>query len=309
MLRSSAALPLFLLVSSCSLLSSCSVKKYAINKLGDALAGTGTTFASDDDPDLIRAAVPFSLKLVESLLAENPKHKGLLLAAARGFTQYAYAFVQEDADEAEDTDRARAAALRARAAKLYVRARNYGLQGLEVKHKDFVARLKANPKDAVRELKKSDVAMMYWTAISWAAALSASHDLMMLPEIPRFEALADRVVELDEAFDEGVIHGFLITYEMSRLNPKPDRIAIAKAHLDRNLALAAGHQAQPYVIYAESVLVAQKDKAGFQEMLRQALRVDINKWPEHRQLNLAMQRRARWLLSRTDKLFPPPRTQ
>src|SRR5271170_3150505 len=143
-MRSGAAVwPLILL------LSSCSVKKYAINKLGDALAGTGTTFASDDDPELIRAAVPFSLKLIESLLAENPRHEGLLLAAARGFTQYSYAFVQEDADEAEDTDRVRATALRARAAKLYVRARNYGLRGLEVKHAVFTARLRANPKEAV----------------------------------------------------------------------------------------------------------------------------------------------------------------
>lgn len=299
----SAVLPLLLL------LSSCSVKKYAINKLGDALAGTGATFAADDDPELIRSAVPFSLKLIERLLAENPRHEGLLLAAARGFTQYAYAFVQEDADEAEDTDRVRAAALRARAAKLYVRARNYGLQGLEVKHKDFTARLKANPKEAVRELKKSDVAMMYWTTLSWAAALSASHDFLMLPEIPRFEALADRVIELDEAFEEGAMHGFLITYEMSRLNPKPDRFAIAKAHFDRNMALAGDHQAGPLVTYAESVLVAQKDKAGFEGMLRRALRVDVNKWPEHRQLNLVMQRRARWLLSREDKLFPPPRTE
>jgi predicted anti-sigma-YlaC factor YlaD len=298
-----AVLPLVLL------LSSCSVQKYAINKLGDALAGTNTTFAADDDPELIRAAVPFSLKLVESLLAENPRHEGLLLSAARGFTQYAYAFVEEDADEAEDTDRARSAALRARAAKLYVRARNYGLQGLEVKHKDFTGHLRAKPKEAVMELKKSDVPMMYWTTLSWAAALSASHDLMMLPEVPRFEALADRVLQLDESFEEGAIHGFLITYEMSRLNPKPDRFAIAKAHFDRNMALAGDHQAGPMVTYAENVLVAQKDRAGFQEMLRQALRVDINKWPEHRQLNLAMQRRARWLLSRTDKLFPPPRTE
>lgn len=298
-----AALPLFLL------LSSCSPKKYAINKLGDALAGTGTTFAADDDPELIRSAVPFSLKLVESLLAESPRHEGLLLAAARGFTQYAYAFVQEDADEAEDTDRARATTLRARAARMYVRARNYGLRGIEVKHKDFTARLKANPKEAVRELKKADVEMMYWTTLSWAAALSASHDIMMLPEIPRFEALADRVMELEENFEEGAIHTFLITYEMSRLSPKPDRFAIAKSHFDRNMALAADHQAGPLVTYAESVLVAQKDKAGFDEMLRRALRVDVNKWPEHRQLNLVMQRRARWLLSRTDKLFPPARTE
>ena len=302
MLRRSALLPLVLT------LSSCSVKKYAVNQLGNALAGTGTSFAADDDPELIREAVPFSLKLVESLLDESPRHEGLLLAAARGFTQYSYAFVQEDADELQDSDRARSGLLRARAAKLYIRARNYGLRGLEVHHTNFVAQLKANPKEAVKELKKSEVELMYWTTLSWAAAISASRDFTMLPEIPRFEALADRVLELDDTYDEGAIHGFLITYEMSRLNPKPDRIAIAKAHFDRNLALAKGHQAAPYVTYAENVCVAQKDKAAFQQMLQQALKIDVNTWPEHRQLNLFMQRRAKWLLSRTDKLFPPPKS-
>ena len=284
--------------------SSCSVKRYAVNKLGDALAGAGSTFASDDDPELIRAAVPFSLKLIESLLAENPKHAGLLLAAAQGFTEYAYAFVQEDADEAEDTDRVKATALRARAAKLYLRARNYGLRGIEVKHPGFADRLKANPKEAVKELKKSEAALMYWTAISWGAALSASHDFAMIPEIPRFEALIDRVLEVDEAFDEGTAHAFMITYEMSRLNAKPDRAAKAKEHFDRAVALGGGHQAGPLVAYAENVLVAQKNKAEFQNMLRQALRLDINASPANRELNLAVQRRARWLLSRTDKLFP-----
>lgn len=287
------------------LLSSCSVKHYAINQLGNALAASGSTFAADEDPELIRAAVPFSLKLIESLLAENPRHEGLLLAAARGFTQYGYAFVQEDADELEDTDKVASTALRARAAKLYLRARNYGLRGLEVKHPGFAERLKANPKEAVKELKKSEAAMMYWTAISWGAALSASHDFMMFPEIPRFEALIDRVIEVDEAFDQGTVHTFLITYEMSRLNAKPNRIALAKEHFDRAMALGGGNQAGPLVAYAENVLVAQKNKTEFQNMLRQALRIDINKSPENRELNLVSQKRARWLLSRTDKLFPP----
>src|SRR5713226_3017295 len=80
----------------------CSVKKIAINKLGDSLANGGTTFASDDDPDLVGQALPFSLKLMESLLAENPKHRGLLTAACKGFTEYSYAFIQEEADEVED---------------------------------------------------------------------------------------------------------------------------------------------------------------------------------------------------------------
>src|SRR5262245_23362409 len=69
------------------MLCGCSIKKMAINRLGDALAGGGNTFASDDDPELVKAAVPFSLKLIESLLAESPSHPGLLLAATSGFVQ------------------------------------------------------------------------------------------------------------------------------------------------------------------------------------------------------------------------------
>jgi hypothetical protein len=45
-------------------LNACSIKKYAINQLGNALSGMGDTFASDDDPELIKGAIPFSLKLV-----------------------------------------------------------------------------------------------------------------------------------------------------------------------------------------------------------------------------------------------------
>src|SRR5689334_20558079 len=68
------------------LLSGCSIKKFAINKLGDSLANNGTTFASDDDPEFVGQAVPFSLKLIEGLIAESPKHRGLLFAASSGFT-------------------------------------------------------------------------------------------------------------------------------------------------------------------------------------------------------------------------------
>ena len=112
------------------LTSACSFKRLAVNQVGDALAAGGTTFSADDDPDLIKAAAPFSLKLMESLLAENPNHKGLLLATTSGFTQYGYAFVQPEADELETRDLAGATALRDRARKLYLRARNYGLRGL-----------------------------------------------------------------------------------------------------------------------------------------------------------------------------------
>src|SRR5215510_297980 len=107
------------------------IRRFAINRLGDALASSGAVFSSDDDPELIEAAAPFSLKLIESLLAEAPNHTGLLLAGSRGFTQYAYAFVQEHAEEIESENLSKAKAQQTRARNLYLRARDYGLRGLE----------------------------------------------------------------------------------------------------------------------------------------------------------------------------------
>src|SRR5262245_7656324 len=40
-------------------------------RIGDAIANSESTFSSDDDPQLVRDAVPFSLKLIESLLSET----------------------------------------------------------------------------------------------------------------------------------------------------------------------------------------------------------------------------------------------
>ena len=95
------------------LLTGCTTLQHtAVDKLGDALASGGTTFSSDDDPQLVASAAPFSLKLMESLLAERPQHRGLLLAATSGFVQYAFAFVQQDADELAEQDFAAASALR-----------------------------------------------------------------------------------------------------------------------------------------------------------------------------------------------------
>src|SRR6266850_618214 len=140
--------------------SGCSFQKIAVNKLGDALATGGTAFASDDDPELVKAAAPFSLKLMESLLVESPKHQGLLFASASGFTQYAYAFVEQNADELEEKDLSAATEMRNRARKLYLRARNYGLRGLEVKHRGFAKALHENPKSAAGTATSDDVPLL-----------------------------------------------------------------------------------------------------------------------------------------------------
>ena len=282
----------------------CSIRKIAVNKLGNALASSGTIFTSDEDPELVRDALPFSLKLIEGLLAESPRHRGLLFAAASGFTPYAYAFLQQEADEIEDRDLARATALRRRARGLYIRARDYGIRGLEVKHPKFGEALRHDPEAAVRAAGKVDVALLYWTAASWGAAISVSkNNPDLVADQPIVEALIDRALALDEKFDSGAIHSFLITYEASRNGAPGDFAPRSRKHFDRAMQLSSGFQAAPLVSLAETVCVQTQNRREFQSLLERATAVDVNAKPEFRLANLVMQRRARWLLARADELF------
>lgn len=283
----------------------CSVKRFAVNKLGDALASSGTTFASDEDPELVGEAIPFALKLIESLLAESPRHRGLLFAAASGFTQYAYAYVQQLGDELEDEDLAQAMRLHTRAKRLYLRARGYGLRGLEVRHQGFEKALRAGARSALQAVSRRDVPLLYWTAAAWGAAISRSKDdPETVADQPLVEALIDRALELDEAFDSGAIHSFLVTYEPSRPGlSAAESAARARRHLGRAKELSGGQLAAALVAFAETVSVSQQNKKEFQALLEQALAVDVNARTEWRLANLIAQRRARWLLGRTDQLF------
>lgn len=285
-------------------LAGCSVRQLAVNHIGNAIAQGGTAFSADDDPELVRAAAPFSLKLIESLLAESPEHRDLLLAGARGFTQYAYAFLQQEAEEAEEHNMAEALRLEDRARRLYRRSRDYGLRGLALRRPDFVRQLRADPRRALAALPASEVPLLYWTGASWAALIGLSKDKPdVLAELPIVEALMDRVLELDESFDRGAIHTFMIGYESVRQGRAGDPAERSRRHFTRAMELSGGADAAPLLALAEAVSVPQQRRAEFEALLKQALQIDTDRANENRLANLVAQRRARWLLSRTEHLF------
>ena len=285
-------------------LQGCSLNRIAANRLGDALARGSSVYASDDDPDLVGAAMPFGLKTIESLLVESPHHKGLLLAASSGFTQYAYAFVQTEADFVEDTDLRRATALREQAGRLYRRAMGYGMRGLEEVKPGWLQALRTDPHAALARFQKADVAQLYWTAAAWGSVISLNKtDTELGADLPQVEALMHRALELDEGFGRGAIYDFYIVYEGGRPAAAGGSVERARASLARALQLSEGHRAAPLVSFAETVDVGIQDRAEFEKLLHQALAIDVNALPEQRLANLIAQRRARWLLARMDQLF------
>ena len=284
--------------------SGCSIKSIAVGALADAVAGSGDSYAADDDVAFIGLASPFGLKTTEGLLEQVPDHRGLLLSAARGFTQYAYVYIEQPANEIEAFDVQLAYAERARARQMYLRARDYGLRGLEAGHPGFVETIHRDPQGALSKTSTEDVALLYWSAAAWASAISLGKDQpALVADLPAVEALIRRAFVLEESYDQGAIHVFLISYEMSQSGLRQGAVARAREHFQRALALSEGLQAAPYVALAEAVTIPEQNRPEYERLLQQALVIDVDVKPEWRLANLVMQRRARWLLAHTDNVF------
>jgi hypothetical protein len=293
----------WLVVIFAAALSGCAPRTIAMNRMADALSATATSYTTDDDIELVRAAAPSTLKLVEMMLDQAPLHQGLLTTACSGFTQYAYGFLQIDAEIAEPGDRAAAAALNDRARKMYARARGYCMRLLDARHRGFSADLKKNVGTALARATQDDVPALFWLAIAWGGEVSlATNQLLRLPELVTVRAILARTLTLDEAWDRGTLHEAMITLDgmPALLGGSAER---ATKHFERAVELSQGQSAFSYVSMASSVSQPARDRAGFERHLKAALAIDVNRDPSRRLANLIAQRRARFLLSRTAALF------
>ncbi len=284
----------------------CSIKRFTVNSIGDLLASGDSVYERDDDLILVGDALPFSLKLVESLLTQSPQHYGLLLTASRGFVLYSYAYVHFEADRTANDDLDRALELRHRARRLYLRALDYGLRALELSYPGFARRLVEDPQQAVHEVSPQDAArvvpLLYWTAAALGLAISVSrHDAALLARLPEVDALLARALELDEGWNAGTLHEFQVTLAAAgRMHADND---VIRRHYQRALQLSHGRRASLYVAYAEAASIPNQNREEFSELLDKALSVDIDDEPEHRLINALAQRRAKWLRGRIDEFF------
>jgi len=285
------------------LMGGCSIQKLAVNALGDSLASSGDVFTSDEDPELVRDAMPFTMKTIEMLLAENPDHRQLLLSACSLFTGYANLFVQVDAEQLEEIDYQESERQYRRALGLYLRGRGYCFRSLELAWPGIVDRLATDPVAAVEVFDKPDVPLIFLTGASWGGAIAIGMDRPdLVADFPAVQALMDRALALDESYDHGAIHGVLITLNSlpESMGGSPDQ---ARFHFERAVELSNGYSVGPYVSLAESVVVAAQDWEEFRDLLETALAIDPDQAPAMRLLNVIGQQRAQWLLERIDRFF------
>lgn len=282
------------------LLGGCSIKKTVVNYAGDAISGGGGVWSSDEDPQLIKEALPFGLKTNESLLEVSPDHAGLLEATATGFLAYAL-LIKEDADRVEVDDLQAGRKLRIRASRLFIRGRDYALVALEQRYPGFTEGLKTDRDAALAQTNAKDSPFLYLAGAGWAGALGAdTGNLGLVADFPTAGALVQRVLEVDETFNMGSAHEFMVSFEAARPGGS---IEAARQHYERALELSGGKRASVYLALAEAVSVEEQDVKEFRAMLKAARAVDVDELPNDRLLNVVARDRAEWLNGRIADLF------
>ena len=267
-----------------------------VREAASALASQGQ--APEDDLVLAREASAFYLKLSESVLRETPGNVPLAVAVASGFTQYAYAFVQFEADRLDAKDAQAAQKLRERAAKLYQRAQRHAMTALEV-HTPGFAKALADPQPSRwPRITPDQVDLVYWAAASWGGQIALSKDQ---PDVVADLPLAMRLAQLAYAaapeYGQGSLASLMGTFEAARPGGSQTRAA---DYFDEAISQGAGHSAAPLVAKAEAVALAAGDRPGFEALLRQAVAISAAN-PDLP--NSVMRERALWLLDNADDLF------
>jgi predicted anti-sigma-YlaC factor YlaD len=288
-----------------STLAGCGLmKRKAVGMVASTLASSGDVFTRDEDPELVGQAIPFGLKLYESLLDSSPKNKDLLIATCSNFTQYGVAYLETEAlvlGEAAHHDEV--AHLNTRALKLYLRAKGYCMRAMEVRFPGIAAALLKDPAGALEGAKKADVPLLYWTAASWGSAIGLGIDKPELViDLPVVRALAERAIALDETWSKGALHEMFISLD-SQPEALGGSVDKARAHFARAVALQNASSPGAYVSLAIGVAAPAQDRAEFESLLKQALAIDPEKDPSTRLVTLVQQRRAQALLDHIDTMF------
>lgn len=276
-------------------LTACSVQNLALQKAGDLLSKESVSM--DEDLELLMHASAYHLKLSESILQEIPEHAALAESVTRGYTQYAYVYLMNEADRLESENIRQASHLRARAAKMLWRAKTIGLHHLSLQHPKLIESLQRSDAHPSIKISNQQAGLAYWSMTAWAGAISLSKDSPdKVADLPAVIKLSELAWQVNPQFENGALASMMGTLELAKPSGKPEN---AQKYFDLGIQWR-GKQIAPLVSKAENWAVAVQNKESFVQLLKQA----IEHSEKHQDLsNTVMAIRARWLLENIDHYF------
>lgn len=189
-------LRLLLLISLVLSLTACpgGVMNAAAKRVADGLT---KGVLNHNDVSTVRDGLPSYLLVVDGLIESNPDNPDLLMAGARLYSLYSASFTS-------DPERAK---------RLAARGREYARRLLCLELDDLCDAATEPFEQFKTELAltdEGDVPVLYTVGSSWASSIQAnSGDWNAIADLPKVQALMERVIKLDPLYEHGNAHLYL----------------------------------------------------------------------------------------------------
>ncbi len=260
-------------------LGACSTAQVSGRVAGDLRKGV----AAQDDLELVRVGLPPYLLFVDSAILDDPDNSELLLQGASLYGSYGSVFV----DEPERAQRMAARAL-SYASRAWCIEQPQLCDAEHMPYDEWLA--------ALQTLGEGQLPLIYGYAVAWAGMVAVdSGDWGRLAQLPKVEALLERVIALDEGYDKGRAHLYLAVMR-SQLPPamggRPEQ---GREHFERALELSQRQDLLVHVEYARNYARLVFDRQLHDSLLHEVLDSQVED-PSYTLTNTVARLRAQALL-------------
>ena len=262
-----------------------------VSRAGAGLANNLTTaMMEQDDPVLVREAIPSYLLMVDSFIVSDPDNAAMLNAGGQLYAAYGAAFVG-------DPERARV---------LTARARDYGARALcsankhacdldGLSYEEFVSKISKVSGKAADELYT-------YTLTSLAYIRANSYDYLALADLPKIEFAMQHLLSIgagQNEIDTYLYLGILNTLRPEALGGHPEE---GKMYFERAINLSDGENLPAKVEYARSYARLVYDRELHDELLNEVIAAPVQQ-PGKTLFNVMAQKQAAALLATADDYF------
>ena len=271
-----------LVLSGCGQLVSNAKKEFAED--------LSATMLEQNDPETVKQAVPAYLILVSSMIKGDPDNVDLLISGSRLYGAYASVFVED----------------RMRKKRLSTLSFDYAHHAFCI-HKPVACDIRGLSyyefEQVLTQFGEEDTAVLFALGSAWAGWLDAhSADWNAVAELPRIQAIIQRVLELEPTFSNGDAYLYMAVMQ-SFLPPamggKPE---LARKNFEQAVKVSDGTNLMAKLLFAEKYARLVFDRELHDELLRQVIDTRIEQ-DDSTLINSIAQYKAKVLLEKSDEYF------
>lgn len=246
----------------------------------------------NDDPAVVEAGSASYLLLLDALVRQEPDSAAFRQAAAGLNSAYAGAFVKDPA----------------RAARLSEKALAYATEAACLEHEELCGVRTMTVSDLQSRLAElddaeDDVPLLYTLGSTWAGWIQThSDDFNAVADLPRVEAVMQRVLALDEGYQGGAAHLYMAVIATAIPPALGGRPELGTRHFEKAVALSQGHNLMAKVYYAKNIARPAYDRELHDRLLTEVTAADPH-WPGWTLSNRLAQQEAESLLKSADEYF------